>query len=93
MFFRKVDSFIEKWITDYKIREENNINKCLLIKGLRQIGKSYSIKRAIGLNPEDELSIIGNIEIDNRVFTSIEINLTKNDSFIFTSSIIMGYLF
>ena len=44
MLERKIYSELVKW---KEKRKEENLEKCLIVKGARQVGKSYIIKRLV----------------------------------------------
>lgn len=82
MMERKIDGIIRSWVLDAPKREAENIHKCLLLRGLRQTGKSYAIRKALGL-PVDDLTVV----VSHPSFphfpktTAIEINLSRNAFF------------
>ncbi len=53
MIKRKIEDNIRRFIDETPMREEKGIHKCLLIDGMRQIGKTYSIRRALGFMEND----------------------------------------
>lgn len=52
---RKIEQEIQAFIDDSPSREAKGLHKCLLIDGMRQIGKTFSIRRALGF-PEKSLT-------------------------------------
>lgn len=53
MIKRKIEDNIRRFIDEAPSREAKGIHKCLLIDGMRQIGKTYSIRRALGFKEND----------------------------------------
>lgn len=95
MLARKIDYFLDKW-------KNSNNNECLLVKGARQIGKTYAIrtfgkkyKSYIELNfienPEYKTIFNGKLnahEIKKKITLSINnINFIENDTLLFLDEI------
>lgn len=51
--YRKIEDKIIDFINLSREREEGGKRKCLLVDGLRQVGKTYSIRKACGFDPEN----------------------------------------
>jgi predicted AAA+ superfamily ATPase len=80
---RKIDGKLSEWILSSPQREAENIHKSLLIQGLRQVGKSYSIRESLSLPVDDPTVIISYPRFAGWPETiAIEVNLSINESFI-----------
>lgn len=55
---RKIEEKIIDFINRTPIREGEGRRKCLLIDGLRQVGKTYSIRKSCGFDPKDQKQVI-----------------------------------
>lgn len=55
--YRKIEQRILSFINAALDREEKGKRKCLLIDGLRQVGKTYSIRKACGFDPLDQMQL------------------------------------
>lgn len=74
---RKIDAFLQKWILESPTRETESRYKCLLIQGLRQIGKSYAIRSALGLPVDKPTVVISHPHFPSwPSTTAIEVNLS-----------------
>lgn len=80
---RIIDEHIKNRLNEYDERYENQSFKFLLIKGMRQIGKTYSIKKALNLNLIDAYPYYkGEKEEINFSFSSLCIDFSIDVSII-----------
>lgn len=70
---RKIEKTIDDFILNSGEREKNNIHKALLINGLRQVGKTHTIRKCLNL-PIDDFSIIVS-SFKNKDFVATSIHL------------------
>jgi predicted AAA+ superfamily ATPase len=78
---RKIDVYLQKWIQDSPERESQARYKCLLIKGLRQTGKSYAVRSALSLPVDKPTVVISYPVIPSWPSTiAIEVNLSFNSA-------------
>lgn len=53
MIKRKIESDIRRFVEASAEREAKGLHKCLLIDGIRRVGKTYSLRRALGFDEKD----------------------------------------
>ena len=79
---RKIDALLTSWILLTLEREQEGRHKCLLVRGLRQTGKSYAIRKALSLPEEDLTVIVSEPSFSGWVpTTAVEINFSLNPNF------------
>lgn len=70
---RKIEKTIDDFILNSGEREKNNIHKSLLINGLRQVGKTHTIRKCLNLLIDDLSIIVSSFKNKDFVATSIHL--------------------
>ncbi len=70
---RKIEKTIDDFILNSGEREKNNIHKSLLINGLRQVGKTHTIRKCLNLPIDDLPVIVSSFKNKDFVVTSIHL--------------------
>lgn len=81
---RIVDEKIVEWIKQDDLRQKSHSPLFLYVNGLRQVGKTYSIRKAIGFKENDFLSNLYEGPVDGIPFsvTSIYLNFATDSGLI-----------
>jgi len=79
---RKLEAYLRDWILAAPQREAAHHPKCFLLQGLRQVGKSYSVRKLLNLSLTDLTEIVSSPHFPNWPATiALELNLSLNASF------------